>query len=222
MILKKVFIAFLLTLSIVEAGLFDFLKSMDIEKSYAKGDYNTTKELLRSLNTDNPKYNYNLANVYYKLGRYQEAIRYYKRAFGKGVDEHSRLHNLGNSYYQSKAYKNAIIAYRYALKLKEDPDTQHNLVLAQKALQRPKKQKEQEHKKQKEKRSKKPTKESKKRQKEARKLTKKEIKALDELKKRLHHKEELKNLLKKSFKGKKIPVIMYPLKINKKDKKEPW
>ena len=222
MFLRKVTLYLLLSLSFVHGGLFDFMKSSRVAKSYSRGDYNRTKDALLALYKDRPKYNYNLANIYYKLGRYSEAIRYYKRSFGEGVDEHNRLHNLGNSYFLSKEYKRAITAYTYALKFRDDADTQHNLELAQEALKKPKQQKEQEKKKKKEKSKKNSPNKSDKKQKEARKLSKKELQALDELKKRLQHKEEIKKMLQRNFKDKRVPVIMYPLQQKEVDSQEPW
>ena len=222
MFIRIVPLLLLFALSFADAGLFDFIKRSTIQKSYTQGDYNTTKDTLLALHKDRAVDNYNLANVYYKLGRFKEAIRYYKRAFGEGVDEHDRLHNLGNSYFLSKEYKRAITAYSYALKLREDADTQHNLELAQEALKKPKQQKEQDRKKKKEKSKKNSPNKSDKKQKEARKLTKKELKALDDLKKRLQHKEEIKKMLQKNFKDKKVPVIMYPLNQKEAERKEPW
>ncbi len=218
----KIFLLLLLLPSLAAANFFDFAKTAAIVKSYEKGDFNTTKKLLLSLHKDTPLYHYNLANTYYKLGKYNKAIKEYKRAFGEGVDEHSRLHNLGNSYFRIKDYKSAVIAYSYALKLQEDPQTRYNLKLAKEALKKPKHQKEQAKKKHQEKKKKNSQKQSTKKQKEARKLTKKEIKALDELKKRLQQKEEIKKMLQKSFKEKKVPVIMYPLYQKRENSKEPW
>ena len=222
MLSLRISLLLLLLPYLATANFFDFAKISAISKSYKEGDFNTTKKLLLSLHEDTPQYHYNLANTYYKLGRYNEAIKEYKRAFGQGVDEHSRLHNLGNSYFRIKDYKSAIIAYYYALKLKEDPQTRYNLELAKEALKKPKHQKEQSKKKKKEKKKKNSQKQSKKRQQEARKLTKKEIKALNDLKKRLKQKEEIKKMLQKSFKEKKVPVIMYPLYQKRENSKEPW
>ncbi len=222
MFFAKVVLFLLFVTSISEAGLFDFLKNSTIYKSYEARDYNTTKDLLLTEHEDSAVYYYDLANTYYKLGRFKEAIIYYKRAFGEGVDEHNRLHNLGNSYFQIKEYKWAIIAYTYALKLKEDADTQHNLELAKNALKKPKQQKESNREKRREKSKKDAQKKSKKEQNKARKLTQKELKALKDLKKKMQQKEEIKRILQRNLKEKRVPVIMYPINQKESDDKQPW
>ncbi len=206
------------------AGLLDFRKLDKIYNSYEAKDYNTTKALLQSMQQDNPADNYNLANTYYKLGNYEAAVRYYKRAFGEGVDEHNRLHNLANSYFKLKEYKKALLVYKIALKIREDKQTRYNLELTKKAMQQKKnpKKRKQNKKHKKEKSVKKSKHKSKKRAAKKKKLSQKDLKELKKLQKRLQRKKELKKMIRKSFQDKKVPVIMYPLNKESTNQLRPW
>jgi Ca-activated chloride channel family protein len=223
--LKMKFLFFLLPM-LAGAGLFDFQKVPQLYKSYSGKDFNSTKDILFSLKEESPIYYYNLGNVYYKLGRYQEAVRSYKRAFGEGVDEHSRLHNLANTYFKLKEYKKALSVYEIALKIRDDADTRYNLELTKKLLQK-KRNTKKSTKKSKEKKKEKSIQKSKnksdkKSQKEAKKLSKKELQKLNELEKKLQRKNQLKKMMSKSFKDRKVPVIMYPLNKKAENRVKPW
>jgi len=209
-------------LSFLNAGLLDFKRISKIYSSYERGDFKESRDMLVSLKKDNPIYYYNLANSYYKLGRYKLAILYYKRAFGSGVGEPARLHNLGNSYFKLKEYKNAIVAFEVALKIADDSDTRYNLELAKEALKKREEKKEQQKKEKKKKKRNKKEKNGKSKKKNKKKLSKKELKKLEELRRKMQLKEELKKMVHKSFKEKKVPVIMYPLKQSSKNREKPW
>jgi len=217
-----------LFINFVNANLFDFLTINKAKSLYKKGDYNSSIKELQKLNQDNPIYNYDLANSYYKANRYKEALIYYKRAFGDGVDEANRLFNLGNSYFKLKDYDKAIFAYKMALKIKDSQDTRANLLLAQKM----KEIKRKESQKQKDKKSKKPKKEKlgkkksdkKSGKKKSKKLSKEEIKKLQELAKKERLNKKMRNMIKQSYKNRKVPVLMY--RVKGKDKNtmpnNPW
>ncbi|HGZ70196.1 MAG TPA: tetratricopeptide repeat protein [Nitratifractor sp.] len=214
---------FLLPIS-VDAGLFDFKNSAELYSSYSAKDYNKSKEILLSSGQESPVYNYDLANVYYKLGRYQEALKYYKRAFGKDVDEQSRLHNLGNTYFMLNEYKKALSIFEIALKIRDDKDTRYNLELTKKLLQKKKEPKKSDKKKKQKEKSvqKSKQKSDKESKKKVKKLSKKELQRLNKLEKRLQQKKRLKKMLEKSFKDRKVPVIMYPLIKKPEEKRRPW
>ncbi len=197
----------LLLFGFIQAGLFDFHTIDVIQKSYKQKNYANTIRYLYDLKREDAVVNYDLGNAYYKAKEYKNALKYYKRALGEGVEEHNRLHNIGNCYFYLKEYKNAIIAYKKALQLRKDPQTKANLELAQYRLKhkeldkvlKPKKRKLPRKMKQ----HKTPIKNK--------KLTKKE---LEELKKKLKEqkmKKELKKLIKKSFKNKEVPILMYKI-----------
>ena len=225
--MRKVFI-FAIFSAYIYGGLFDFYYIKKAKEYYQNGEYKKSIKMLNSLD-DSFEKNYNIAQNYYKMGRYKEALLHYKRAFGEGVDEHNRLHNIGNCYFKLKEYDNAILAYEYALKLKEDKDTKYNLLLAKLAKKKQnenkdnKKKKEQDGKgkKKKDKKSKKDKNIDKKSK--QRKLTKKELEELKKLQQKQKLQKRLKSMLNKSLQDKKIPILMY--KINKNSPKsnlKPW
>jgi len=211
-----IFFIFSITLN---AGLFDFIKLSKAEKLYSKGDYNASVKVLESFGVDSNIYRYDMANTLYKSGRYKEAIRQYKRAFGEGVDELSRIYNLGNCYFKLKDYDNAILAYKTALKIRDDEDVKYNLALAIKKLKEPKNQNQK-----KKKREKKKEKSGKSKKKNSKKLSKKELKKLKEIAKKRLLQKELKKILKDSLKERKVEVLMYRVKEGdtKNVPKNPW
>lgn len=207
---------------LLNAGLFDFTKLSKSEKLYSSGDYNGSAKVLKSFAVDSNVYRYDMANTYYKAGRYKEAISYYKRAFGDGVDELSRIYNLGNCYFKLQDYNNAILAFQIALKIRDDNDVKANLALAIKKLHEPKEPKKKP-KKQKDKKKKK-EKNGKSKKKNKKKLSKKELKKLKELAKKKLLQKELKKMLNSSLKERKVEVLMYRVKEGdtKNEPLNPW
>ena len=218
--MKRVVIFFIIASSFLSAGLFDFLDNNKINSSYKDGDYAQTISLLYQKD-DSEIVNYNLANSYYKLKNYKKALKYYKRAMGRGVDEHNRLYNIGNCYFRLQEYKKAAYAYKKALEIRKDKDTINNLKLVINKLKHHKLEKKL--KKEKDQKKKQKEKQKKNSKRKSNKLTKSE---LEKLKKQLE-KEKLRNELKKelksSFKNKKVPIIMYKIK-DKSDNSiiNPW
>ncbi len=204
--MKIVFI-FLCFLNIIYADLFEFIKIDKINRSYKDKNYADTIKYLYELDSDNAIINYNLATAYYKNKEYKNAIKYYKRALGEGVNEFDRLYNLGNSYFKNKEYKNAIISYNQASKIKIDKNLIYNLKLAKYKLEHksldkilnPKKRLEKKIKYKKNSKIK------------NRKLTKKEINRLKKELKNRKLKKELKKLIQKKFKDEKVPILMYKI-----------
>ena len=78
--------------------------------------------------------NYNLGNTYYKLEKYDEAIKSYQSAFENAKDNESRakiFHNVGNSLLKSNKIEQSVEAYKTALKYNpNDQDTKYNLSYA--------------------------------------------------------------------------------------------
>ena len=218
--LSRFLILTLMLFSILKAGLFDFEKLQKAEELYRAKDYNASAEILINLHKDTPVYNYNIASSYYKAKSYHKALKYYKRAFGDGVDELARLYNIGNCYFKLNKLDSAITAYKIALKVRQDEDVLYNLKQAINAKKvkktKPKEQQKKKHKKKKEKQGK-----SKKKRK---KLSKKELKKLKELQKKRELNKKLKKMIKRSFKDRKVPVLMYRIKegSNTEAPKNPW
>ncbi len=215
----KTVLVFLLLLAFANGGLFDFIEISKIKSSYQNGDYNTTVKLLEIYKNQGPVQNYDYANALYKTGNYKEAVKYYRRSFGKGVNEPNRLYNLGNAYFKAKEYKNAVFSYLFSLKLNPDnEDAKHNLKLAKMLLR------EKPESKQKKKKQKKKEKEKKGKKKSKKKLAKKKSKKTQKKKKKNLLKNRLKKMIKKSFKDKKVPVLMYRIesKSPAPAPKNPW
>jgi len=233
--MNKIIILIFMLISFSFASLLDFKKLPNIYSLYNSGNYKDSLLELKSLNRDTPRVNYDIANILYKQGKFKKAINYYKRSFGKGVNEASRIYNLANCYFKLKEWDSAIFSYKIALKLKDDADAKYNLALAYKMKNAPKKESKKSNKKEKKKQGEgkkdknqkgKKGKTSKKSTQKDRKLTKEELKKLQELERKEKFKKELKKMLNRSLKDKKAPVLMYRIDSGAKNKRaqelKPW
>jgi len=226
--MTKNILTLLLFINFANANLFDFITISKAKELYKRGDFNNSIKEFQKLKQDNPVYNYNLANSYYKASRYKKAVTYYKRAFGNGVDETNRLFNLGNSYFNLKDYEKAIFAYKMAQKIKDSKETRANLLLALKMRETKEKksQKEKDKKSKKLKKKKQDKKRSKKNseKKNSKKLNNKEIKKVQKLTKKNILNKKMRNMIKKSYKNRKIPILMYKIKVKDKNNmtNNPW
>ncbi len=120
-------------LNFAQAGIFDFKDIDKAKEAYKRKNYDATIAHLNSLKDSikDPALEYDLGNAYYKKGKYEEALKHYKKA--KGVDEANRLYNTGNAYANSGDIESAIDAYEQSLKIRDDADTRKNLeILKQK------------------------------------------------------------------------------------------
>lgn len=78
----------------------------------------------------------NQAEKYYRSGEYQKALGAYGRISGLDRDsDAARLYDMGNSYFKMEQYDKAVEQYKKSLELDKNPDTRHNLEVAQKKLQ---------------------------------------------------------------------------------------
>jgi tetratricopeptide (TPR) repeat protein len=213
------------------ASLFDFKKLWSFQNYYNNKEYKKALDVLDEYSKDTPIINYNRANTLYKLKEYKEAIKYYKKAHSKDVDELNRLFNIANCYFKLDELDNAIYVYKLILKFKDDKATKNNLELALKRkLKELKEAKEKKNKK--EKKSKKNSnkrdnknKKEKKKVNKKRKLTKKELLKLKKLQEKEKFKREIKKILNRSLKDKKVPVLMYKIKgvnSNTSNRLKPW
>lgn len=102
------------------------------EKKYTDAEINFRKGIEKS--PDKYKGHFNLGDNYYKQGKYDEAIKSYKNAFGKASDNEERasaLHNIGNSLLKKGEFEESINSYKNSLKLNpKDKDTKYNLSYA--------------------------------------------------------------------------------------------
>ena len=120
---------------LAHGGILDFKHIKNAKEAYANAHFDRAiKEFsVVAKSKRNPQSYYDLANAYYKAGRYKEAIDYYKRVQTKDRKlEFKKLYNLGNSYFKLQNYQEAIKLYEKALSIKDDPDARYNLELAKK------------------------------------------------------------------------------------------
>jgi len=76
-----------------------------------------------------PEDHYNLANAYYKAGKYEEAIDAYKEIRSKKASLKAKVfHNLGNAYVRLEMFAEARIAYTKSLIIAYDKETDENLL----------------------------------------------------------------------------------------------
>jgi len=198
-------ILILISLSSLNASLFDFYYFSKAKEAYENKDYILAQKYIYKVDADNDYINYDIANINYKANDYSEAIKYYKRAYGKRVNEADRLFNLANSYLKMGEFDNAITVYKKALVLRRDEDTIYNLKLA-KILKEKAKNISAKNKKDKE------GKQKVNKNKVGKKMNKKHKSKLS---------KEMQKILKESLKDKKLPVLMY--KINSGEiKNNPW
>ncbi len=119
-------------------------------QAYKDKKYDQALQIYNQLAANHPYdagYNYNIGDILYKSGKFQESIPYYKRAIEHGnmQTKVQSSFNIGNVHMQSKAYDDAINSYEDVLKLDSDNQpAKHNLEIAKKL----KEQKEQEDQKQ--------------------------------------------------------------------------
>ncbi len=77
---------------------------------------------------------FNLGDNYYKLGKYDEAIKSYKDAIGKAkssTEKADAFHNIGNALLKKNQYQESIDAFKNSLKLNpKDKETKYNLSYA--------------------------------------------------------------------------------------------
>ncbi len=221
--INRLFLILITSLTLLSASLIDFKYINDYLDNYENKHYQEALNNLKALNKDTPEINYNIANIYYKMGKYKEAIKYYKRAVGKGVDEADRVYNLANCYFKQNQLDNAIFAYKIVLLHKDDKDARYNLFITKEKKFR-KEIEAKEKKKRKTKKRKDGKSKNKDKKKIKKKLTKEELKKLEELKKKMAFKKRIKNMLNDTLKNKKIPILLYKIKDGAKQNIDlkPW
>jgi len=85
---------------------------------------------------DNADVAYNLANSFYRLGRYEDAVEAYKKALTEKTSptlQQKSHYNMGNAYYRMGYLEESIDSYKKALELNPaDTDSKFNLEWARK------------------------------------------------------------------------------------------
>ncbi len=121
----------------VEARVFDFFDIKKAEDAYSKEDYKKAISYFQKVaisKRDNESF-YDLANAYYKAGKYKKALKVY--ADIRSIDEslnYKKYFNIGNSYFKLGKFEDALKAYNRAKEIKSEPDLKHNIELAKKRL----------------------------------------------------------------------------------------
>ena len=130
---KNVLIAgFLLLMSLsLQAGVLDEYRLHQAQVLQQEGRYLQALEAYRELPQKSDAARYNMANLYYRLKRYDEALALYRTVEAPSL-QGRRLYNMGNCYAIKGAWRKALRFYRAALKFApEDPDLRYNLKKAE-------------------------------------------------------------------------------------------
>ena len=137
-----IFISLLFVTPHAKAGVLDFVELDKAKKAYEAGEYEKAASLYENYakKSDNPQGYYNAANSFYKLKKYDEALKAYKSANFTTKDLQAKnLANMGNAYakgMKQEKLKKAIKSYEESLKLKEDKEVRENLEEVKKLLKK--------------------------------------------------------------------------------------
>jgi Ca-activated chloride channel family protein len=101
-------------------------KIKDANELYEKGKYKEALSAYTEAGAENPQHpvlNYNIGNVLYKTGRFENAVEKYNIASALN----SSIYNIGNSLYKMKKLQEALAAYKQAIiKNPDDLDAKFN------------------------------------------------------------------------------------------------
>jgi len=113
------------------ANIIDDLNIYNAQKSYKEENYNEALQYLSKVKKEDSKVFYNLGNIFYKLGKYEEAIKEYKKVQNKDL-LHNVNHNIANCYLMLENFDNAIKYYNKALVHENNQRTIYNLEMTKK------------------------------------------------------------------------------------------
>lgn len=128
--MNRFIVSFFLLLSPLFSDIFPFQTIEKANLAYKNRDFLKSARLFNSLDKQDSLVLYNMANSYYKANKYDTALKFYIKA--EGVDEATRFYNIGNCYFKKNEFNQAIEFYVKSLNIKDDKDTKHNLLLAEK------------------------------------------------------------------------------------------
>lgn len=120
----------------LHAGVWAFWYEHRAQSSYRTGDFETAAEYYERLAGENHSYNvaFNLANSYYQLGRFDEAIILYEAIkSGDPVFKSDIYYNLGNAYAKKEEFKKADERYLKSLLLGYSPSADRNRQVVKRA-----------------------------------------------------------------------------------------
>ncbi|MCC6933064.1 MAG: VWA domain-containing protein [Deltaproteobacteria bacterium] len=147
--IKLVFILFLFTLTNIDQTFATDLERIGKEgkDAYERGEFEHAKtvyEQALSEGGDDYRFNTGLGASYYRLGDFENALKYFAAATEKSKENNSRalsLYNLGNTKVQLNLLKEAIKDYEESLKLQpNDQNALDNLAYAKRLLEEQQKQ----------------------------------------------------------------------------------
>ena len=96
--------------------------------AYEAQDFNTTKKILKKVETASLQSQFALGNTYYRLQHYKKAILTYKTIRSTNPQTKQKLfYNIANAYALLQEYDKAKIYYTKALQLGVDTESLHNL-----------------------------------------------------------------------------------------------
>jgi Ca-activated chloride channel homolog len=120
-------------------------------RNYHEGDFHAAELHYRRALEQNPhdvRALYNLSNVLYRQGRFEEAANMLEGLSKMNIKDSQKadiLHNLGNAKLGEKKFSEGIEAYKNSLRIRpDDMDTRHNLAYAQRLLQQQQQQDQQQ------------------------------------------------------------------------------
>jgi Ca-activated chloride channel family protein len=133
-----ILVGFYLVPSKIEADIFNFKTIEKAEQLYEEQKYSEASDHYRKL-PNTPQSLYNLGASLYKEEKYQEAVDTYKKVVTQDQElERKKLHNIGNSYVKLNNLQKAKEFYEKSLKIQKDKETQENLDIVNKELEKQK------------------------------------------------------------------------------------
>ncbi len=122
---------FLLGGLLLQAGVLDEYRLHQAQVLQQKGHYLQALKAYRKLPRKSAAERYNMANLYYRMGRFDEALALYRTVEAPTL-QGRKLYNMGNCYAVKGNWQKALRFYRAALKFApQDPDLRYNLKKAE-------------------------------------------------------------------------------------------
>ena len=112
-----------------QADMREFSTQSAGDEAYAQEKYLEELKKYQKRGLRSPEDHYNLANAYYRVGKYEEAIDTYKEIRSTRPSLKAKVfHNLGNAYVRLEMFAEAREAYKKSLIISYDKETDENLL----------------------------------------------------------------------------------------------